>query len=93
MLNQAGNDYKYEYTFTVLSDAYKSWGENQRAEEQYQLAASMVPHKFYPLYLLTKLYNQTGQHKKAVALALQILTKEIKCPCRPLKIFREKCRN
>ncbi len=77
LLMQAGNYYKDEYSFIALGDAYEVLGETQKAEEQYQLAASMVPHKFYPLYLLAKLYNQTGQHKKALALARQILTKDI----------------
>ncbi len=85
MLNQAGNDYKYEYSFIALGDAYKALGETQNAEEQFQLAASMVPHKFYPLYLLAKLYNETGQHKKALALARQILTKEIKVPSQAIE--------
>ncbi|KAF0235559.1 MAG: hypothetical protein FD181_3423 [Prolixibacteraceae bacterium] len=48
MLNQAGNDYKYEY----------------------------------------KLYNETGQHKKALALARQILTKEIKVPSQAIEEIR-----
>jgi len=78
LLKQAGNYYKDEYSFIALGDAYKALGETNKAEVQYQLAANMVPHKFYPLYLLAKLYNQTGQHKKALALARQILTKEIK---------------
>jgi O-antigen polymerase len=89
MLNEAGNYYKDEYSFIALGDAYKALGETQKAEEQYQLAASMVPHKFYPLYLLAKLYNQTGQHKKALALAHQILVKEIKIPSQAIKEMRE----
>jgi len=78
MLNQAGNDYKYEYSFIALGDAYKALGETQKAEEQYQLAANMVPHKFYPLYLLAKLYDETGQQDKATEVALKLLTKKVK---------------
>ncbi len=89
LLNLAGNYYKDEYSFIALGDAYKALGETQKAEEQYQLAANMVPHKFYPLYLLAKLYNQTGQYKKAVALARQILSKEIKVPSQAIEEIRE----
>jgi hypothetical protein len=78
ILNQAGNYYKDEYSFITLGDAYKSLGETKSAEEQYQLAASMVPHKFYPLYLLAKLYNETGQHNKATDVALKLLTKKVR---------------
>lgn len=92
LLMQAGNYYKDEYSFIALGDAYKALGETQKAEEQYQLAANMVPHKFYPLYLLAKLYNDTGQHKKAVALAHQILTKEIKVPSHAIEEIREEMR-
>jgi tetratricopeptide (TPR) repeat protein len=92
MLNQAGTDYKYEYSFIVLGDAYKALGETQKAEEQYQLAANMVPYKFYPLYLLAKLYNETGHHKKALALALQILNKKIKVPSQAIEEIREEMR-
>jgi tetratricopeptide (TPR) repeat protein len=88
LLNRAGNYYKDEYSFIALGDAYKALGETQKAEVQYQLAASMVPHKFYPLYLLAKLYNDTGQHKKALALARQILTKEIKVPSQAIEEIR-----
>ncbi|KAF0234066.1 MAG: hypothetical protein FD181_3734 [Prolixibacteraceae bacterium] len=89
LLMQAGNFYKDEYSFIALGDAYKALGETQKAEEQYQLAASMVPHKFYPIFLLAKLYNQTGQHKKALALALQILNKEIKVPSQAIEEIKE----
>jgi tetratricopeptide (TPR) repeat protein len=92
LLNLAKNYYMDEYSFIALGDAYKALGETQKAEKQYQLAASMVPHKFYPLYLLAKLYNDTGQHKKAVALARQILTKEIKVPSKAIEEMREEMR-
>jgi O-antigen polymerase len=41
-------------------------------------ASFMVPCKLYPLYLLAKLYDETGQREKAHNLATQILKKDIK---------------
>ena len=38
----------------------------------------MVPHKLYPLYLLARLYDETGQNEKAVSVANKIMEKEIK---------------
>lgn len=86
---QAENYYKDEFSFIALGDVYKELNLTQKAEIQYQMAADMVPHKFYPLYLLAKLYNETGQHEKAVALARQIFEKEVKVPSKDIKEIKE----
>lgn len=78
MLLTAGKYYKDEFSFISLGDNYKSVGDFLNAEYQYHLAANMVPHKFYPLYLLAKLYNETGQKEKAVATAQRVLDKNVK---------------
>ena len=84
-LTEAEKYYKDEFGYITLGDCYKALGETHKAEEQYQLAAHMVPHKFYPLYLLAKLYSETGQHKKAVLLARQLLEKEVKVPSQAIQ--------
>lgn len=89
LLKQANNFYKDEYSFIALGDAYKALNKIQNTEEQYQLAAHMVPHKFYPIYLLAKLYNTTGQHKKAIVLAQQIINKGIKVPSQAIEEIKE----
>lgn len=38
----------------------------------------MNPSRFYPKYLLAKLYDETGQREKAVTTANELLDKEIK---------------
>jgi len=38
----------------------------------------MNPVRFYPKYLLAKLYDDTGQKVKAVKVARELLEKEIK---------------
>jgi len=89
LLLQAGNYYKDEFSFIALGDVYKALNQTQKAEIQYQMAADMVPHKFYPLYLLAKLYNETGQHEKAVALARQLFEKEVKVPSKAIEEIKE----
>ncbi len=87
-----GNFYKDEFSFIALGDAYKTLNQPREAETQYQLAANMVPHKFYPLYLLATLYNETGQQKKAVALARQLLNKDVKVPSKAIEEIKEEMR-
>ena len=52
---------------------------------QYRLAANVVPNKFYPLYLLVKLYDETGQTEKARAMARELLNKEVKVPSKAIE--------
>lgn len=49
----------------------------------------MVPHKFYPGYLLVKLYDETGQFDRAVYLARDLLDKKIKVPSRAIEEMKE----
>lgn len=65
---------------TALGDAYKALGNYDKAETAYQNAANMVPVRFYPLYLLAKLYDESGQESKALTMANTILEKEVKIP-------------
>jgi len=91
-LTEAENYYKDEFGYITLGDCYKALGEYYKAEDQYQLAANMVPHKFYPLYLLANLYSETGQKEKAVVLARQLLNKEVKVPSQAIEEIQEDMR-
>lgn len=70
---------------TALGDAYKGLKEYDKAETAYLNAANMIPVRFYPLYLLAKLYDEGGESKKAIAMANRILEKEIKVPSTAIK--------
>jgi hypothetical protein len=48
----------------------------------------MVPHKIYPLYLLPKLYNDTGQKEKAKAMAKELLCKDVIVPSKAIDEIR-----
>ena len=64
--------------YTALGDSYKALGKFAKAEYAYKKAAAILPAKFYPEYLLAKLYNETGQNKKAVEIANKLMHKKVK---------------
>ncbi len=70
---------------TTLGDAYKESKEYTKAEAAYQHAINMIPHKLYPYYLLAKLYDDSGESKKAYVTARIFLSKSIKIPSRAVK--------
>ena len=65
---------------TTLGDVKKELGRYREAEIAYQHAANMIPSRFYPHYLLARLYNESGQLEKARKKALEIMDKEVKIP-------------
>ncbi len=64
--------------YAALGDAYKGAGQYAKAESAYQQASFMEPNKLYPLYLLAKLYDESGQRQKAIETAAGLLDKNIK---------------
>ncbi|MBD0833714.1 O-antigen ligase family protein [Aestuariibaculum sediminum] len=65
---------------TALGDAYKDLKQYKKAEKAYEQAYNMIPIRFYPLYLLAKLYDESGDKQKALEMADEILNKETKIP-------------
>ncbi len=64
--------------YTALGDSYKALGQNYNAEQAYLQASQILPDRFYPKYLLAKLYDETKQETKAIEMANELLNKEIK---------------
>ncbi|WP_158655148.1 O-antigen ligase family protein [Flavivirga eckloniae] len=73
---------------TALGDSYKTLKVYDKSEEAYYRAANMIPSRFYPMYLLAKLYDENGDKKKAEAMAKKILEKEVKIPSTAIKEIR-----
>src|SRR5690606_32831875 len=73
---------------TALGDAYLALKNYDKAEKAYINAADMIPVRFYPLYLLAKLYNESGQDEKAIAMATLILEKDVKIPSTAIREMR-----
>ncbi len=77
-LKQAAKYYSNTVVYTALGDSYKATGQFKNAEEAYTHAWYMNPGRFYPKYLLAKLYDETGQVEKAEQVANELLEKKIK---------------
>jgi O-antigen ligase len=89
VLEQAAKYYPNTIVYSALGDSYKKLGQTNQAEQAYLHAWQMNPSRFYPKYLLAKLYDETGQHEKAVAIAKELLSKEIKIESTAVKEIQE----
>ena len=78
ILLQSTKSYPNHVAYCALGDSFKALGKPIEAEQAYLYAWHMNPSRFYPKYLLAKLYDDTGQHHKAVQTAQELLKKEIK---------------
>lgn len=59
--------------YNVIGNNYKLMGLNREAENAYMRAYYVVPNRFYPLYLITKLYYETNQIDKFINYAELVL--------------------
>ena len=76
-------------SYTTLGDSYKEVNENYLAELAYHKASYMIPARFYPKYLLAKLYVETGQDEKALMVANELLEKNIKIKSTAISEIKE----
>ena len=70
--------------------AIKPW--TNKAEKAYLHAWQMIPSRFYPKYLLAKLYDETGQKDKAVKVAQELLNKNVKIDSRAIEKIKQEMR-
>jgi len=77
---------------TALGDSKKALKEYKIAEENYWQASEMAPGKFYPQYLLAKLYDESGQKQKAVNMATALFNKKIKIESTAIVEIKEEMR-
>jgi tetratricopeptide (TPR) repeat protein len=89
ILKQAKSYQSNSVLYTALGDSYKALEKYKSAEQQYSQAANMSPTKFYPLYLLAKLYDASGQQQNALAMANTILHKEVKVHSKAIDEIKE----
>ncbi len=94
---QAGNDifkqallYSSDPMFyNCMGNNYKDQGNYLQAEAAYQKAESLVPNRHYPLYLLIKLYAETGQMEKARETAGRFASKPVKVETTAIRQMQE----
>ena len=68
-------------------------GLYQLAEKSYKKAYAIMPNRMYPLYQIMNMYEQSGQHKRALLMAKRIInyTPKIKSPA--TEEMKQKARN
>ncbi|HCY41747.1 MAG TPA: hypothetical protein DHV48_10385 [Prolixibacteraceae bacterium] len=89
VLQQAARYYPNTVVYTALGDSFKKMGQTIPAEQAYLHAGHMNPSRFYPKYLLAKLYDDTGQKEKAIQVANELLAKDIKVESTAIEEIKE----
>ena len=89
VLEEAKTHINNTILYTALGISYQELGQYQKAEASLQHAWHMVPNRFFPLYLLAKLYDDSNQTGKATAMARQILSKEVKVPSKAIAEMKD----
>lgn len=64
----------------IMGKNYQTMKQYPQAESAFLQASRMVPNRLYPLYLLAKMYHESGQTDKAIATARLLLEKAPKVP-------------
>jgi tetratricopeptide (TPR) repeat protein len=57
----------------IMGKNYQALRQYEEAENYFYQAHYMVPNRLYPLYLLAKLYIESGKTGKAVVIACQVI--------------------
>ncbi|MBN2596922.1 MAG: O-antigen ligase family protein [Marinifilaceae bacterium] len=89
VLEQARKYQPNTILYTAMGDSYKGMKKCELAESHYWQASHMAPVKFYPLYLLAKLYDESGQQAKAVEMAKSVLSKDVKVESTAIKEIKD----
>lgn len=93
VLEQAVLYYPNIIVYTSLGDNHAAIGNISKAEQAYLHAWHMNPSRFYPKYLLAKLYDETGQQEKATSIANELLNKEVKVESTAVEEIKSEMRN
>lgn len=78
--------------YNIMGRNYQAMGEYWEAEEAFKMASFLVPHRLYPYYLLTKLYDEIGNRDKLFETAQIVLTKKVKVHSEAIDEMREEVR-
>jgi O-antigen polymerase len=92
LLTQGEKLYPNTILYMALGDSYMAQGSFIQAESAYQHSSYMVPGRFYPQYLLSKLYEKCGAYSKAVIIAHEIMKKPVKIKSTAITEIKEEMR-
>ena len=79
--------------YNLIGNNYRALKQFEKAEEYYFRAYYTLPNRLYPLYLLSKLYHETGQDEKAKAMAKKLLEQKPKVMSTAVRQMRDYARN
>jgi tetratricopeptide (TPR) repeat protein len=89
ILTRARNYYSDPVMYTALGNCYQGINNYRKSEEAYKNAWHIIPSRFYSLYLLAKLHNESNRPEKAIQTARQVLDKEVKIPSTAVNQIRQ----
>jgi len=75
--------------YNCMGNNCKNMGDYANAEQMYLLAFQTVPNRYYPLYLLMKLYADSGAIEMAKKMATILLEKSVKVESTAIEDMRK----
>lgn len=79
--------------YVLIGNNYSDMGLYSLAEKSYKKAYAIMPNRMYPLYQLMNLYEQSGQHKRAILMAKRIISYNPKISSPATDEMKEKSMN
>lgn len=76
--------------YVLMGNNYKDMKQYDLAEQAYKKAFSVMPNRLYPLYQLMLLYQDSGDVKKAKAMAKRVIETKPKIESRATRNMKEK---
>lgn len=76
--------------YVLMGNNYKDMKQYDLAEQAYKKALSVMPNRLYPLYQLMLLYQDSGDVKKAKAMAKRVIETKPKIESRATRKMKEK---
>ena len=79
-LERSKSNYNNTQKYIALGQAYEHLNEYDKALSNYEKVTYMTPQKFFPHYLIAKLYLKIGAREKALSKATYITRMPVKVP-------------
>jgi O-antigen polymerase len=92
ILQQAKKYYCNDDWYLIMGECYEGLGNYNAAIWHYDQASFIIPHKFYPRYLLARLYDKIGEKQKCVMIAQELLIKKTKIESIAITEIKEEMR-